>query len=148
MIDPAEFERRTELRFDRARRKVRGMYEQAAARTQRLLGHPPDRATPTCGHPGAPQFVDYLTVEDIRVVCGQCLFDRLAQPGNRSLDTRRNVCTSCGDDELVALILAVVHVEGGDSVEHLLTAPLGFSCPACDGFEGKLPPIVIKRWAA
>jgi hypothetical protein len=149
MTDPADFERRTEqLRLDLARRDVRGMYEEAAARTQRLLFHPPDRATPTCGHPDDPQFVDYLTVEDLRVVCLPCLLDRMAQPGHRCFDLGIHTCSSCGDDELVAFISAVVHVEGWDSVEHLLTAPLGFACPACDGFEGKLPPIMIKRWAA
>ncbi len=92
--------------------------------------------------------MDYLTVEDLRVVCLPCLLDRLAQPGNRYSDPRISKCWSCGDDELVAFISAVVRVEGCDSVEHLLTAPLGFACPACDGFEGKLPPIMIKRWAA
>jgi hypothetical protein len=148
VTDPAAFERRTELRLDRARRKVRGMCQEAAARTQRLLRHSPDRATPTCGHPGDPQFVDYLTVEDLRVVCLPCLLHRLAQPGNRYSDPRLNKCWSCGDDEVVAYISAVVHVEDGDCVEHLLTAPLGFACPACDGFEAELPPIVIKRWAA
>ncbi len=147
MTDPAAFERRTEqLGLDLARRKVRGMYEEAVARTRRLLFHPPDRATPTYGHPGDPQFVDYLTGDDLRVVCLGCLLDRLARLGNRYSDLRIAKCWGCGDDELVAFISAVVHVEGWDCVEHLLTAPLGFACPACDGFEGELPPIVIKRW--
>src|SRR5687768_5853179 len=91
---------------------------------------------------------DAALVEDLRVVCLPCLLDRMAQPGHRYFDLGIHTRSSCGDDELVAFISAVVHVEGWDSVEHLLTAPLGFACPACDGFEGKLPPIVIKRWAA
>jgi hypothetical protein len=40
VTDPAEFERRTQVRLNLARRKVRGMYQEAGARTQRLLLHP------------------------------------------------------------------------------------------------------------
>jgi hypothetical protein len=72
--------------------------------------------------------VDYLTGEDLRVVCLPCLLHCLAQPGNRYSDPRLNQCWSCGD-ELFAYISAVVHVEGWDSVEHLLTGAAGFRLP-------------------